>query len=523
MGALSFELVGGNLRDIRFGGVEVLEAIQYLVRDRDWGTLEPDISGLVVEQDDALHIRYRAECDGLSYDATIVASGTTLDFAVEAQADCDFETNRLGFCVLHGAHLAGAPLSVEHGDGSVEQASFPWLIDPRQPFTDIHALTHRQADLTVECRLEGDVFEMEDQRNWSDASYKTYVRPLARPWPYTVPAGSRDSQRVSLRVTGKPSAPAIITGAIDVTIGDPIGVMPRVGLVATPNADTLGVQDLLVGVDALTCVLPGTSQRLTLECVIVADGDLDEELSEIAGIVAKSGLSFNAIAVFPAPDLQSTPPGSAWPPCPPLADVYAAARRAFPDLALGGGMFSYFTELNRKRVPADNLDFITHATCPIVHAADDRSVMASLRAVPHILRSARAIYPAIPYRLGPISIGMRQNPYGSRTMSNPDRGRIPMAAHDPRQDGQFAAAWTIGYAAMTEEAGLDTLTFGPTSAEAVRLLASLAGQPRRACIVDRPNEVAAIHAGDTLVLANLTAEPLTVGKIEFGPFEIGAY
>ena len=28
-------------------------------------------------------------------------------------------------------------------------------------------------------RMEGDTFEMEDQRNWSDASYKTYVRPLA--------------------------------------------------------------------------------------------------------------------------------------------------------------------------------------------------------------------------------------------------------------------------------------------------------------------------------------------------------
>ena len=37
--------------------------------------------------------------------------------------------------------------------------------------------------------MEGDTFEMEDQRNWSDASYKTYVRPLALPWPYVLPAG----------------------------------------------------------------------------------------------------------------------------------------------------------------------------------------------------------------------------------------------------------------------------------------------------------------------------------------------
>ena len=38
--------------------------------------------------------------------------------------------------------------------------------------------------------MQGDIFEMEDQRNWTDASYKTYVRPLALPWPYTLPAGT---------------------------------------------------------------------------------------------------------------------------------------------------------------------------------------------------------------------------------------------------------------------------------------------------------------------------------------------
>ena len=39
--------------------------------------------------------------------------------------------------------------------------------------------------------MEGDTFEMEDQRNWTDASYKTYVRPLALPWPYTLRAGEQ--------------------------------------------------------------------------------------------------------------------------------------------------------------------------------------------------------------------------------------------------------------------------------------------------------------------------------------------
>ena len=37
-GPLSADFVNGNLRTIRHGGIEVLRAIAYIVRDRDWGT-----------------------------------------------------------------------------------------------------------------------------------------------------------------------------------------------------------------------------------------------------------------------------------------------------------------------------------------------------------------------------------------------------------------------------------------------------------------------------------------------------
>ncbi|TIX20908.1 MAG: hypothetical protein E5V34_14810, partial [Mesorhizobium sp.] len=88
------------------------------------------------------------------------------------------------------AGLAGSPITVEHTDGSVVETKLAQLIDPWQPFKDLRAITHEvRPGVTAECRMEGEVFEMEDQRNWSDASYKTYVRPLALPWPYVLPAG----------------------------------------------------------------------------------------------------------------------------------------------------------------------------------------------------------------------------------------------------------------------------------------------------------------------------------------------
>ena len=200
-------------------------------------------------------------------------------------------------------------------------------------------------------------------------------------------------------------------------------------------------------------------------------------------------------------------------------------------MRLGGGSFSYFTELNRKRPPVDLLDFVTHATNPIVHAADDRSVMQTLEALPFITRSARAfIGEDKSYRIGPSTIAMRQNPYGSRTFDNPGGGRIAMAHADPRHNALFGAAWTLGYAGRTAEANLEVLTpaalTGPFGLfdtngvvrplfHVVRALAALAGRERCALTCDRPDAVQGVAVateggGRILLFANLTREPLTV-------------
>jgi hypothetical protein len=81
------------------------------------------------------------------------------------------------------------------------------------------------------------------------------------------------------------------------------------------------------------------------------------DLATVADAVAASGLAPAAIMAVPAADLTSTPPGSPWPASPPLDALYLAARSAFPGVRLGGGMFTHFTELNRKRPPLDLLDF----------------------------------------------------------------------------------------------------------------------------------------------------------------------
>lgn len=558
-GLLGLDLSDGNLRTITYDGIEVLRAVSYLVRDRDWGTYNPEIHDLNVEQNDSgFNVTYQARCEGpdatqLTIDVRIQAeSGGTLTFDAVANTATGFETNRCGFCILHPiVGVAGAPVSVEHVDGTLNNTRLPDLIEPWQPFKDMRAITHEaMPGVTAECRMEGDTFEMEDQRNWSDASYKTYVRPLALPWPYQIEAANPQHQRIVLNISDTRAATPNSTWyaePVSITLGDTSGRMPSIGIIITPEEakaslaaidllQEIGPQDLLFHYDPLAGHKGSTfadfaalaakhSGRVSLEIALPCEKPLIDETKTIASDMKAAGFTPDSIIVSPAIDRQSTPPGSEWPPCPPLEDVYAAARAAFPNVRLGGGMLSYFTELNRKRVPGDLIDFVTHCTNPIVHAADDLSVMQTLEALPFITRSVRAIYGDKPYRIGPSTIPMRQNPYGSRTMENPNGKRIAMANYDPRHNGKFAESFAMAYAISVLNAGLDSLTlsaltgpFGLIAGDnepvaignkrplfnAVKVLAQLAGKNFRLCQSSRPSNVLAMAVEEKIWLVNIT-------------------
>lgn len=492
-GALSAELEGGALRYVRIGGIEVLRAIAFLVRDENWGTFAPKIENLVIDESAAgFRVRYRATCQDakrtLVYDSTIVGKPNgSLAFEVTADPQTDVETNRTGFIVLHPIKgVAGRAVKVLHVDGRETASKFPEAIDPMCPFQDIRALSHEVAPgLWATCTMEGDTFEMEDQRNWSDASYKTYVRPLARPWPYVLPKGVKVVQAVRLSFSGK--IPSVPDGAgekpVAVEIGEEIGRMPviGVGVPAEEAAHALAEAALLkrLGPKWLVCQVDlrqsqGRSEidlyrklgdtvgaDIVLEIVTAGGMDPAAELVPLGETVRAAGLKPSAVTVFPAQDMKSVLPGSAWPKMPGFEEIYGAARKAFPGVRLGGGMATYFTELNRKRSPAALLDYVTHTTCPNVHAADDRSVMETMESLPYQILSTRSFMGKSPaYRIGPSQLACRENAYGKSTTPNPDNIRVCLSRIDPRQRGLFNGAWIIGYVAAFAEGGIEAIALG---------------------------------------------------------------
>jgi hypothetical protein len=125
-------------------------------------------------------------------------------------------------------------------------------------------------------------------------------------------------------------------------------------------------------------------------------------------------------------------------------------------------MFSYFTELNRKRPPAGILDFIVHTGLPTVHAGDDESMTETLEATPSIFKSVQTFARGTPYWIFPTAIGMRQNPYGAAPAENPKGVRQAMSRVDPRERGLIGAAWYAGYIARAAAAGVEAITLAAT-------------------------------------------------------------
>ncbi len=258
-GKLEAEFDAGALRKIRWNGVEVLRAILFLVRTPGWGTPDAEISGLEVsESDDAFRVSYDARYgakDGVT--ATIRLTGeATGRLRADAliRVGAPFDTNRTGFVVLQPLDgFAGTSVGIVHASGPERDLVIPAQISPGQPVMDLRAITHRPVEgLNVETRFEGDVFEMEDHRNWSDASFKTYSRPIGLPYPYKLTPDAPVAQAVAVTITDQGAqGEAVSVVSVPEVAGQP---MPHYALPLDRLAD---VEAALAWPDALRRLSPG--------------------------------------------------------------------------------------------------------------------------------------------------------------------------------------------------------------------------------------------------------------------------
>jgi len=475
-------LDGGDLRYVAVGGQEVIRRIYVGVRDEQWHTITPRYTLFdVTETEDGFVVWFTAEhveddvdfvCEG-----SLVGTGDgTIVCTMDGTARATFRRNRIGWCLLQPVDLAGTAVTATTTAGIVLGA-FPDMIAPNQPFIDLLALEYATADGgRVSIRFEGDLFEMEDQRNWTDASYKTYSTPARLPIPVTIERGTRIRQTVTIAIRSgsaespdgtAPRLPAVRVG------GEAVATLPPIGLGAASHGEPLSATER-----AALAVLGPAHLRLSL------DAELDGWRVRLDGVAADAaalgaGLELEIVAGDAGEGLDVLLPALLTVPVsvvrvlifPRTAgiDTEVILRRA-RDLAdrigliapLGGGSRTNFTDLNRAPPPHELLDVVGYAMNPQVHAFDNASMVESLAGQAATVRSARALVGDRPLAVGPITLRPRSVPKATTTGATTWTGGLPRSV-DARQMSLFAAAWTVGSVRRLAEAGAASLTYFETT------------------------------------------------------------
>ncbi len=429
----------------------MLRRIYAAVRDRRWDTAPAALSNLRVESGgDSFRAAFDAECRlgdiGFAWKGSISGGPEgTVTFSMDGIARSTFLRNRIGICVLHPIReCAGRPCRVEHTDGSTERGKFPEDVSPHQPFKAVRAIAHEAAPgVEAEVRFEGDTFETEDQRNWTDASFKTYSTPLDLPFPVEVKAGTRISQSVTLSLRG--TAPAVEPDEpLAFTVGDaPAGPLPRIGLCLSepsrpPEAArlrALGLSHLRADLDLSGDIASRLAEAAaearalgaSLELAIHLSDDAPRKLERLRQELQGMKSIVSSFLVF-------------------QPEWIDAARKALrPFAPVGAGTDSNFAELNLNR-PPEGADFLFYPANPQVHLFDDATLIENLEAQGDTVRCARRFSGGRPVAVTPVTLKPRFIP----------------SAPDARQKTLFGAAWTVGSLKSLAEAGASSVTYFET-------------------------------------------------------------
>jgi len=537
-GGFSAERLGTALTDVRWGSQPIASSIHVTVRDEGWGTLGQRI----VQVDDVgsgstaeLRIASVFGGDRFLCRLAVRMGAGSVECEMEGEALEDFVARRIGVCVLHPWEAYVGARYTASGAGPATTGVFEEAIAP-QPLVDGHyralipaftrlEVTFPGSGVEATFSFEGEPrgFELEDQRNWTDASFKTYPTPLEASAPRTIRRGERCRQRLSLRVAGTPPADVEEDegdrSAVTVTIG-PVaaGTAPTVGLSApTGPSDPERVRALDPGHLRLVLDGPGTARDvrptvgdcgLPLEVALLVD---DDEPDPLGRLDALRGLPVARLLILRR---NGEAAGGAF--------VSGVRGAALDGLVVGGGTASHFSELNRSVPDPGGLDVLALAITPQVHDVDAVRMVETLEVQTQVVRQLSRRWDGVPVVVSPVTLA----PHGPS-----GDGPIDERSLDP-----FGAAWTIGSAAALAEGGAASITFHEAMdrtvlrsaglERAIGLLTARAGGRLRSVASSAPRRVRVIATElQDPVLVNLTADEqhVRVGGILETDRTLGAY
>lgn len=477
-GSVSLLYQNGFLRYISENETELLRMIYFALRDENWQTIPLEIENEQIKKElysfEISYTAYNVLAGERIYQWEVLITGSRrarIEFHIKGKALKDQKKNRAGFCILHPlTYVTSQRVEIVHPDGSSTKGLFPTYISPDTPFTNISAIRWvvRRGEYRVD--LTGDIFEMEDQRNWGDASYKTYCTPISQPFPVELRAGDTVEQSVAFYPEGY--SPFTTGGGkkeVTLRMGELILPIPATGTGVSTEIHSLS-DDAISQLRGLGLnhyrveVTPsenGWTEALNmhaevaykmgtrLEVALHLSDDYDKESDLFFSWLNRHPEAAAFISVLSTTHL-TTP------------SEYIKAMRAklqVPDVLLGCGTDYNFTELNRFRPDELLADYITYSAHPQEHATDDLTIIENTEAQYHASSSVQHLFRDRQVLVSPVTLRRRFNPYSSdptqRIKSDDEKA-------DPRQGTRFTSAFTFGYIKAAARAGAHYMTLFQT-------------------------------------------------------------
>jgi hypothetical protein len=490
-GPLTALLEEGDLRYIRVDGVEVVRRIYVAVRDEVWNTIPATYSDFdydIGRDRFTVTLRAHHEYQRINVDWVGTITGLpdgTVRYAMDAVANGAFRYCKIGFNIHHPPQEAGRAYRARGPQGPATGV-LPELIEPQRndngrltalfPPYDALEIDHDDG-LTVRFAFEGDLFEMQDHRNWTDGNYKSYGTPLSIPWPMDARSGERFHQVVSVSVGGNPGRLAAAGREARLDLGRSTNQsLPHIGLGMASHGGSLSAReadllrnlhpdhvrvDLYLGESWQTELTRGTETaralNAQLELALFLTDEAEAQLAALAKELAAARPPVARVLVFYGGKAFSTGQGAT-----PGRFVRLARERlqgAAGTAPFIGGTNQFFAEINRGRPEVEAMDGVVYSINPQVHACDDESLVENLEAQVATVETARSFSGDRPITVSPITLAARNGPYPA---GPPEPGGLPPQV-DVRQASLLGAGWTAMSVKYLAQSRVASITYFETS------------------------------------------------------------
>src|SRR6266581_3609086 len=437
-GSMTALLDGIDLRYVRASSLEVVRRIYVAVRDQNWNTipgrhrvtrLDQQADSFEVE----FEVEHRAHDLAFAWHGRIAGSpGGQIRYEMDGVAKTAFRYNRVGLCILHPfRECAGRAYQAHTPQGEVS-GRLPELIGPQRfengyyvpLFPACSSLTIDLAGgLRARLTFEGDLFEMEDQRNWTDASFKTYCTPLSLGFPHQANVDSHIAQSFTVLVEGTPAeqGPEDSNEEPRLVPGQTIGHLPTIGFSLPADGASLTAREI-----ELLRRLKPDHLRVDLHLAAEYAAALDRALDACQAL----GCALE-VALF-------------------ITEESASALDSLAALLQGRARVARFLVLQEGSQTAHP----SETTAP--------GLAETLEAQAETVRSAQAFSAGRPIIVSPVTLKRRYNPHATVAEAGHSPDELPDAV-DPRQMSLFGAAWTVGSTKYLAESGAASLTYYETT------------------------------------------------------------